>query len=470
MVTLGWQARVLVLLRILSLVLLVCTVAMPAGAETGRDAARPDIADLDSAALRVFSPVPQEGREAMDWLVRHGDRGSVAVLIQLLRWLPEDRDVLVARLETLTGTHVGPHWFDWMVWQQDHPEFAPYPGYAGFLADLLARIDPRFRRFVHTGIAHEIRIEEIAWGGVIVDGIPALDNPAMISASAAGYLNSDDPVFGVEINGDARAYPLRIANWHEMVNDVVGGVPVSLAYCTLCGSGILFNGRASGRAEPFTFGSSGLLYRSNKLMYDRQTDSLWNQFTGRPVMGQLTGSNIELKVLPLVLTSWSEWRPRHPDTRVLSLDTGFRRDYGPGVAYRDYFASPELMFPALVKDRRLRQKDLIFGLRVPGGVKAWPLDAFANGTVINDRVGFRDVVLIGDASGRGVRAYEARGRRFTRGASPDEMLASDARWRVTESALIGPGGESLPRLPGHVAYWFAWAGYFENAVLGGPAP
>jgi hypothetical protein len=305
---------------------------------------------------------------------------------------------------------------------------------------------------------------------VIVDGIPALDNPAMIGASAAGYLNSDDPVFGVEINGDARAYPLRIANWHEMVNDVVGGVPVSLAYCTLCGSGILFNGRASGRAEPFTFGSSGLLYRSNKLMYDRQTDSLWNQFTGRPVMGQLTGSNIELKVLPLVLTSWSEWRPRHPDTRVLSLDTGFRRDYGPGVAYRDYFASPELMFPALVKDRRLRQKDLIFGLRVPGGVKAWPLDVFANGTVINDRVGFRDVVLIGDASGRGVRAYEARGSRFTRGASSDEMRAGDARWHVTESALIGPGGESLPRLPGHVAYWFAWAGYFENAVLGGPAP
>jgi Protein of unknown function (DUF3179) len=394
------------LLRILSSVLLVYMVTAPTGAETGRDATRPDIADLDSAARRVLSPVPQEGREAMDWLVRHGDRGSVAVLIQLLRWLPEDSDVLVTRLDTLTGAHVGPHWFDWMVWQQDHPEFAPYPGYAGFLADLLARIDPRFRRFVHAGIAYEIRIEEIAWGGVIVDGIPALDNPAVIGASAAGYLNSDDPVFGVEINGDARAYPLQIANWHEMVNDVVGGVPVSLAYCTLCGSGILFNGRASGTAEPFTFGSSGLLYRSNKLMYDRQTDSLWNQFTGRPVMGQLMGSKIELKVF----------------------------------------------------------------LRVPGGVKAWPLDAFANGTVINDRVGFRDVVVIGDASGRGVRAYEARGRRFTRGASPDEMLAGDARWRVTESALIGPGGESLPRLPGHVAYWFAWAGYFENAVLGGQAP
>jgi hypothetical protein len=109
------------------------------------------------------------------------------------------------------------------------------PGYAGFLADLLARMDPHFRRFVRAGIAHELRIEEIAWGGVVVDGVPALDHPAMIGASAASYLNPDEPVFGVEINGDARAYPLRIANWHEMVNDVVGGAPVSLAYCTLCG-------------------------------------------------------------------------------------------------------------------------------------------------------------------------------------------------------------------------------------------
>src|SRR5262249_22543445 len=155
-------------------------------------------------------------------------------------------------------------------------------------------------------------------------GIPALDQPKMIPAADAGYLNADDPVFGVEINGDARAYPLRIANWHEMVNDVVGGVPVSLAYCTLCGAGILFDGRVAGRAEPFNFGSSGLLYRSNKLMYDRQTDSLWNQFTGRPVMGRLTGSRIELKVLPVVLTSWSQWRAHHKDTLVLSLETGFR--------------------------------------------------------------------------------------------------------------------------------------------------
>jgi len=205
-------------------------------------------------------------------------------------------------------------------------------------------------------------------------------------------------------------------------------------------------------------------------MYDRQTDSLWEQFTGRPVIGRLTGSKIELKLLPLVLSSWSQWRSRHPETRVLSLETGFRRDYDPGVAYREYFASPELMFPALVKDRRLRQKDLIFGVRVPGGVKAWPLATLADGAVINDHVGFMDVVVIGDTAGRGARAYEGRGRRFARGTSPDEVLAGAVRWRVTEGALVGPGGESLPCLPGHVAYWFAWAGYYENTLLGGSSP
>ncbi|MBV9522125.1 MAG: DUF3179 domain-containing protein, partial [Alphaproteobacteria bacterium] len=280
----------------------------------------------------------------------------------------------------------------------------------------------------------------------------------------------DDPVFGVEIAGDARAYPLRIVNWHEMVNDVLGGVPVSLAYCTLCGAGILFDDRVTGRDEPFAFATSGLLYRSNKLMYDRATLSLWNQFTGRPVVGPLTGSGIELRVLPLVIASWSSWERSHPDTRVLSLETGYDRDYRPGVAYRDYFASRELMFPAATADGRLHPKDRVFGLRVPGGVKAWALDRFIGGQVVQDRVGFTDVVVIGEPDGEGARAYEARGRHFARGAAVDELVADNEHWRITEGALLGPNGANLPRLPGQVSYWFAWSGYFEGALLGESSP
>ena len=141
-------------LRLLSLVLLVCAVTASTRAQTDPRVDASGIADLDSAAHQVLAPAPQRSREAIDWLLRHGDRNSVAVLIQLLRWLPEYQDALVMRLEALTGAHVGPRWFDWMLWQQDHPDFPRYLGYAGFLADLLARVDPRFRRFVYDGIAH----------------------------------------------------------------------------------------------------------------------------------------------------------------------------------------------------------------------------------------------------------------------------------------------------------------------------
>ena len=274
-------------------------------------------------------------------------------------------------------------------------------------------------------------------------------------------------MFGVRINGDARAYPLRILDWHEMFNDVVGGVPVALAYCTLCGSGILYETKLPGR-QRFVFGSSGLLYRSNKLMYDRRTNSLWNQFTGRPVVGALTGSGIELVALPVTITSWKRWLERHPDTKVLSLQTGYNRDYRPGRPYGEYFASPDLMFPAVVADARLQPKDYVFALRVGGHEKAWPLTAFDGGQVINDRIEDLNVVLIGDAATRTVQAYAADGHSFT-GApdGPDSLLSEGRIWKVGEEALIGPAGERLKRLPGHIAYWFAWRGFRGDKPLYG---
>ncbi len=418
-------------------------------------------AALDRAIRTTLSTSGPAQAAALRQIAALGDRGAVAALIQALFWLRPDDPGIDQTLTRLTGANRR-GWFDWTVWQQEHPEITPYPGYAALLADLLAMVDPRFRRFLMAGMVHTIRLEEIVWGGVRVDGIPALDQPRLIPAATATYLNDDDRVFGVEIGGDARAYPLRVADWHEMVNDTVGGVPVSLAYCTLCGAGILFAGRVPGREAPFTFGSSGLLYRSNKLMYDRATDSLWNQFTGRPVTGALVGSGIELRVLPVALTSWSAWRALHPGTQVLSLETGFTRNYTPGQAYGRYFANKDLAFPAAVRDART-QKDQAFGIRVAGGVKAWPLERFANGAVVQDRVGLLDVVLIGDEAGGGVRAYEARGRTFKRDGA-DRLMAADGIWVISEAALVGPDGRSLARLPGHVGYRFAWEGYFGAGV------
>jgi hypothetical protein len=155
-------------------------------------------------------------------------------------------------------------------------------------------------------------------------------------------------------------------------------------------------------------------------MYDQATHSLWSQFTGKPVVAPLTGSGIELAVLPLTIASWRDWRARHPDTKVLSLDTGYERDYARGQPYGEYFASAEPMFPLLVPDERLMPKDYVFALRAPGREQAWPLADFAGGRVINAAVGDLPVVLVGDAATRTVRAYHSGGHEFAAGSSPDD--------------------------------------------------
>ena len=426
-----------------------------------------DIEVAEAARTIVFGD-PDQARSALRTLTDSGDLGVAPILIKAMRFSPLLRGAFSQALGELTGEDDREGWFEWMEWQEAHPEVEPHPAFADFQRALFGTIDPRFQQFLPEHVVHDIRLEEIAWGGVMVDGIPALTNPDLIDSAEAHYLFPDDEVFGVEINGDARAYPLRILNWHEMFNDVIGGVPVSLAYCTLCGAGILFETTVDGYEEPFVFGSSGFLYRSNKLMYDTATRSLWNQFTGQPVVGPLTGSGIELGILPVTITSWEEWLARHPDTRVISLDTGHRRDYRPGAAYSEYFESAELMFPALLRDDSLHQKQQIFGIRAPGGAKAWPLEAFTGGTVINDSVGLVDVVLIGDAATRTIRAYERGDHRFVPAGALDRLSAGGVLWHIEEEALTADNGERLPRVPGHVAYWFAWAGYLRDAALYNP--
>lgn len=180
-----------------------------------------------------------------------------------------------------------------------------------------------------------IRLDEIDWGGVGVNGIPPLDQPKVVAAADARYMGDKNVVFGMVINGEARAYPKRILAWHEMARDTLGGVKLAIAYCTLCGTVIPYETVSDGRSH--TLGTSGLLYRSNKIMFDAETNSLWSTIEGRPVVGSLAQSETTIKYRPVVTTTWREWRAAHPDTTVLSLDTGHQRDYDEGVAYRSYF-------------------------------------------------------------------------------------------------------------------------------------
>ena len=154
--------------------------------------------------------------------------------------------------------------------------------------------------------------KEIRHGGPPRDGIPALDQPRFIPAASASYLKPDDRVLGMELNGIVKAYPIRILDWHEIANDDFNGQPVVVTYCPLCGTGMAFSAQIGGSRT--TFGVSGLLYNSDVLLYDRQTDSLWSQLLGKAITGPLKGT--ELKLIPLRHTTWRAWKSEHPDTLV----------------------------------------------------------------------------------------------------------------------------------------------------------
>ncbi len=224
-----------------------------------------------------------------------------------------------------------------------------------------------------------IPVGEIFSGGPPKDGIPALTSPTMLSAEEAKYLKPTDRVVGIVSGGvisggRARAYPLKILNQHEVVNDRLGKLPVAVTYCPLCDSVVVFDRRTEqGERE---FGVSGLLYNSNVLMYDRggRPQSLWSQVMTRGVSGPAAGRS--LKTLPVELTTWQDWRGRHPQTVVLSPQTGHRRNYQANP-YRRYFASRSLMFPARPISKVLPTKSEVLGIWTGRGARAYPLVALA---------------------------------------------------------------------------------------------
>ena len=171
----------------------------------------------------IFSDNEVARQEALKFLAERGKLDVAPALIQALRFVADGGGHILRTLQELTKKDMGRDWHDWMLWQEEHSEVVTFEGFDAIKADVMAWIDPNFRVFIYRGVKHDIRLEEIAWGGVVKDGIPALNNPKHINAEDAVYLVDDELVFGVEINGDARAYPFRMMDWHEMFNDVVGG-------------------------------------------------------------------------------------------------------------------------------------------------------------------------------------------------------------------------------------------------------
>jgi hypothetical protein len=222
---------------------------------------------------------------------------------------------------------------------------------------------------ITNGIRHSVPLNEIVSGGPPKDGIPSIDHPKFVSAKEASkWLSDDEPGIALEIDNVNRFYPFQILVWHEIVNDTINGKRVLVTYCPLCLSGIVFDPLVKG--ERVEFGTSGKLWNSNLVMYDRKTDSLWSQILGEAIVGEMTGT--KLKVLQSDIIRFGNWRKLHPHGEVLSRDTGAIRFYGQDP-YGDYYTTPGTYFPVGKKDNRLGEKEFVLGIVLNGKAKAyWP--------------------------------------------------------------------------------------------------
>jgi hypothetical protein len=275
-----------------------------------------------------------------------------------------------------------------------------------------------------------IPIGEIRSGGPPRDGIPAIDRPQFIPAARADFLRDEDIVISLSAQGRARAYPLRILVWHEIVNDEFGGQAVAVTYCPLCGTAMVFDRSIGGRT--LSFGVSGLLYQSDVLMYDRQTESLWSQLKMQAVSGPLVET--QLPWLPSEHLTWAAWRQKYPEAEVLSTNTGHRRDYTQ-QPYRGYEQTPQTIFPVPQFRPELPNKEWVIGIIIGAEAKAYPVAGLHSHQIVSDVVGGQEVRV----------AYDPAQRRPT-------VVRADT-------------GEAIPYV---MVYWFAWQAFYPGtAVWGG---
>jgi uncharacterized protein DUF3179 len=273
-----------------------------------------------------------------------------------------------------------------------------------------------------------IPASKIKRGGPPRDGIPSIDRPEFIDSKDALFLKDNDRVIGISYKGAVRAYPIKILNWHEVVNDNLNGEAAIISYCPLCNSGMVFSTQS--KDVNFTFGVSGLLYNSDVLLYDRQTGSLWSQIMGKSISGSLKGT--KLKMLPASHTSWRQWRTKYPETKVLSTNTGFRINYKKSP-YLKYTRSSELMFKVEHTNRAYRNKELVLGITIDNKHKSYP---------------FKELKK------QGLEKFS------------DEFVGKKLhiKWSAGDktASIFDADGNELPTV---ISYWFAWYAFFPDTDI-----
>ena len=321
-----------------------------------------------------------------------------------------------------------------------------------------------------------IPTERIFDGGPGRDGIPALESPASVSVAQVDFLDDDSRVLGVEINGEARAYPMIILWWHEIINDDLGGEPLLVTYCPLTGSGVAFDPRVN--LEPASvFGVSGLIYENNVMMFDRKTESLWTQLLFGAQCGSLEGAG--LFRIPVIETTWGHWRSLYPQTTAVSTNTGVNRPYGPNNPYGGY-DSPQntaTLFPSSPFSSERLPKELVLGIVDGGPGVAYPLNTLAAmGSVValNHESARGKVLVTYVTSANTARAFSrvVDGQELSLTVSdPANLILTDGEtgstWNWLGQATAGPltGKQLSPIEDAHTIFWFSWSVYHPHTVL-----
>lgn len=272
-----------------------------------------------------------------------------------------------------------------------------------------------------------VPVDKILAGAPSRDIIPAIDHPKFVTVDEVMFLESDDRVLGMEYQGISKAYPIKILNYHEIVNDVFVADPVVITYCPLCGSGVAYKADIAGRR--YRFGVSGLLYNSDVLFFDRETDSLWSQLMYQAITGPLKGKR--LQPFAIQHTTWQDWKNRYPDTLVLSLETGYFRDYSRDP-YNKYKMDRNIWFPVDLQINRFHPKEMVLGLEIAGKFKAYPFSEIAKVTT-----------PMGD---------QLAGRHFS--------IHYDRHHQTAR--IIGQTGQEIPSV---MTFWFAWYAFHPDTLI-----
>lgn len=415
--------------------------------------------------------------EGLSKAMSNNDVSQVPIILEVTRFFRNQTfQVNVEKaLSLLTKMPPEGNSWSWEQWMQflwaNYQNYQVPEGYKAWKSILLSGFDRRYQQFFPPdgNVKSNLNLTEIIWGGIAPDRTPFLTDPKVVNAENAEYLSAEDRVFGVSINGEHRAYPLRITSLHEVINDVLGDMPIVVIHCVLCGSGNAYSSKILGVRS--NFGTSGLIYRNSSLVYDLNNKTLWAPITGEAIIGSLSETNQNLEPLSLVLTSWKEWQKLHPETTVLSITTNiFSKDsyipeYHPNSPLKKYLETDETVFPVWPISNQLPAKSMVLGVISSGISKTYPISMLQENIILNDTIGETNIVILTSAKTGAARVFD-RGELimepvFTNfgNRDPNNLIDQNGNiWNVSEEALINKKlpDEKLFRQHSQISLWVSW--------------